>query len=289
MKRLIPAVLAVLATVFTGTAQTAGYDLSRVVYTRTDSAEVVDLLRRDTGGNDILYFARHFKGRPYVAHTLEVADPERLVVNLRELDCTTLVETVCALALTHRQGSDRFADYCRNLERLRYRGGRMDGYLSRLHYFTWWMHDNVSKGLFREVSDRRRFTAPMRVRNFYMSQHYADYRIPAAHPEWRDSIATLERAENGDDGFYLPQAATALTREQLGTVHDGDLVAIVTTKAGLDYSHLGFAVWGKDGRLHLLNASSVYKQVVEDSVRLSDYLARRKSFVGIRLLRLNEP
>ena len=33
MKRLIPAVLAALAATFTGTAQTAGHDLSRVVYT----------------------------------------------------------------------------------------------------------------------------------------------------------------------------------------------------------------------------------------------------------------
>ncbi len=289
MKKILSGALTACLTVLTATAQPDATGLSRVVYTRADSAEVVSLLRRDTGDNDVLCFARHFKGRPYVAHTLEVADPERLVVNLRQFDCTTLVETVCALALTRRQGSDRFEDYCRNLERLRYRSGRMNDYLSRLHYFTWWMHDNVAKGLFSEVCDGRHFTAPMVVRNAYMSAHYADYRLLAAHPEWRDSIAALERAENGPDGHYLPQTATALPKGRLGVVSDGDLVAVVTTKAGLDYAHLGFAVWGKDGKLHLLNASSVYKRVVEDSVTLNSYLAKRKSFTGIRLLRLNEP
>ena len=50
------------------------------------------------GENRPLFFARKFLGRPYVAHTLEKNDDERLVVNTRELDCTTLVETVSALS-----------------------------------------------------------------------------------------------------------------------------------------------------------------------------------------------
>lgn len=256
------------------------------VYTPSDSAEVVALLRADTGANDVLFYARHFVGRPYVAHTLEVADPELLVVNLRELDCTTLVETVCALAMTKRQGNDRFADFCRNLERLRYWGGQRNGYLSRLHYFTWWMHDNMAKGIVEEVSDTSHFTQPMVVRNGYMSRNAEKYKMLAAHPEWVPRIADLEREYNGPDGTYLPKWATALSRRQLSCVANGDIVAIVTTKAGLDYSHLGFAVWGKDGKLHLLNASMVYKRVVEDFVTLHDYLARYKTSVGIRLLRL---
>ncbi len=136
----------------------------------------------------------------------------------------------------------------------------MDGYLSRLHYFTWWMHDNIEKGLFIEVIDKVYFTAPKTVNNYYMSQHASDYKMLASHPEWVDSIRAMERY--------------------------GDIIAIVTTKAGLDYSHLGFAVWGRDQKLHLLNASMVYKRVVEDTVTLYDYLAKRKTSVGIRLLRL---
>ena len=50
---------------------------------------------------------------------------------------------------------------------------------------------------------------------------------------------------------------TSLSQKDLSAIHDGDLIAIVTTKKGIDYSHLGFAVWGKDGKLHLLNASSI--------------------------------
>ena len=69
----------------------------------TDSTFVMKALKEarslPSATNFPLHFARLFIGRPYVAHTLEVADPERLVVNTRQLDCTTLVENVTALTL----------------------------------------------------------------------------------------------------------------------------------------------------------------------------------------------
>lgn len=260
--------------------------LSVCLYTAADSVRIETLLRQNAGENDVLYYARQFLGVPYVGGTLEQADPERLVVNLRQLDCTTLVETVCALALTRRQGSECFADYCANLMRLRYWHGQMDGYLSRLHYFTWWMHDNVEKGLLVEVTDSLHCIAPIRVNNHYMSDHPDKYRFLKAHPEWVDSIARLEQRYNGDDGFYLPEAATGLDRKELGFIRDGDLVAIVTRKAGLDYSHLGFAVWGSDGRLHLLNASSIHHKVVEEPKTLRQYLREHPTSVGVRVFSL---
>ncbi len=261
--------------------------LESTYYTKADSAKIVQLLTlTPTGTSDVLYYSRQFKGIPYVASTLEVKDPEQLIVNTRELDCTTLVETVLALALTHRGGRTSFADYCRNLMRIRYRHGVMDGYLSRLHYFTWWMHDNMEKGIIEEVRDSLHFTEPITVSNNYMSLHAEKYPLLVRHPEWVDSIRSLERAQNGKDGTYLPKSATGLSQQQLSIIHDGDLVAIVTRKAGIDYSHLGFAVWGKDGRLHLLNASSIHHKVVEEAKTLNKYLSEHPSSIGIRLFRL---
>lgn len=260
--------------------------LRHTIYTAADSARVVSLLREEVKGGDVLFYARQFKGVPYVASTLEVADPERLVVNLRQLDCTTLVETALALAMTHRQGETSFAAYCRNLMSLRYWGGRMDGYLSRLHYFTWWMHDHLDRKLITEVRDDRHFTAPITVANHYMSRHADKYRLLAGHPARIDSIARLERRYNGPDGTYLPAALTGLSRRELSVIHDGDIVAIVTRKDGIDYSHLGFAVWGRDGKLHLLNASQLRHRVVEEPLTLREYLRQHPTSVGIRLFRL---
>lgn len=261
--------------------------LQQSIYTTTDSIKVVKLLKQETGKNDVLFYARQFKGVPYVAATLEVADPEQLVINLRELDCTTLVETALALAMTKRQGSESFADYCRNLQRLRYFDGDMNGYLSRLHYFSWWMHNNMDMGLINEVKLPKQYTTIINVQNKYMSAHPEKYKFLKAHPEWVDSIAQMEQRFNGPDGRYLPQEYVRLTRDKLSMIEDGDLVAIVTRKAGIDYSHLGFAVWGNDGQLHLLNASSIHHKVVEEPKTLYQYLKEHPSSIGIRLWRLN--
>ncbi|MBQ5909197.1 MAG: DUF1460 domain-containing protein [Bacteroidaceae bacterium] len=260
--------------------------LQTMVYAAEDSVRVEQLLQADCGENDVLFFARQFLGTPYVAHTLEVSDPEQLVVNLRQLDCTTLVETVNVLAITHRKGQKRFVDFCRNLEAYRYRGGRMQGYLSRLHYFDWWINDATERGLVSEVADKKHFTGRKRIENSYMSRHYGKYKMLAAHPEWADSLRAMETAGNGAVVSYLPEAKTGLTSRELSCINTGDIVAIVTTKAGLDYSHLGFAVWGRDGRLHLLNASSIHKKVVLEPMTLRQYLSKHSTSVGIRVFRL---
>lgn len=260
--------------------------LDSCIYTQADSVRVVELLKLQPTENDVLFYARQFKGLPYVASTLEVADPERLVINLRELDCTTLVETTLALALTKRQHGSSFEQYCQNLKRLRYWGGQMDGYLSRLHYFTWWMHDNINKGLVEEVKDAKHFTTPIRIANHYMSAHPDKYKFLKGNQKRVDSIAKLERSNNGPDGYYLSEDKTGLKKTTLRSIHDGDIVAIVTKKDGIDYSHLGFAVWGKDGYLHLLNASSIHHKVVEEPKTLRQYLREHPSSIGIRLLRL---
>lgn len=260
--------------------------LKHCVYTAADSAKVVELLKLQPGQDDVLFYARKFKGVPYVASTLEKKDPEQLIINLKQLDCTTLVETTLALTMTKRQGESTFEAYCKNLETLRYWHGKMNGYLSRLHYFTWWMHDNIDKGLIEHVKDAAHFTAPINVQNHYMSAHPDKYKFLKAHPEWVDSIKQLEQQYNGPDGFFLPANKTRLTPKELSSIHNGDIVAIVTRKDGIDYSHLGFAVWGKDNHLHLLNASSIHHKVVEEPKTLYQYLKEHPSSIGIRLLRL---
>lgn len=260
------------------------------VYSPADSLEIVRLLAR--GLRDFkpkeatLSFARHFVGRPYVGQTLEQTPSERLVVNLKGLDCTTLVETVAALTLTYSQQSTSFADFCANLRRLRYFDGRTDGYCSRLHYFGWWIADNERRGLVTSVPVPATLAAKFTWNVGYMSAHPDKYRHLAGQPARIDSIRALEQRFNGTVRTYLPKDKTGLSREQLAMIHDGDILAIVTSKRGLDYAHLGFAVWGRDGKLHLLNASSLYKKVVEDEVTLQTYLSRHPSFLGVEVLRL---
>ena len=126
---------------------------AQVTYSKEDSIKVVELLKSGAKYKCsdkkelILYYGNKLKGVPYVASTLEINHTERLIVNLHQLDCTTFVETVLALALTTSQGSVKWNDYCANLLKIRYKNGVINGYPSRNHYFLWWIESNRSQGI----------------------------------------------------------------------------------------------------------------------------------------------
>ena len=257
-----------------------------VVCAAADAAEVQRLLA-DKSLKTPLDFARKFLGRPYVAATLEVSDPEQVVVNLQGLDCATLVETSQALAMTRSEGKTDVASYSRNLEKIRYFDGKNRGYTSRLHYLSFWMADLTKRKVAKEVLLPQALTQPLEIRLNYMSTHAGSYPFLKNHPERVREIAQLERKYSGKVGRFLPKSNAGLSRQQLGAIHDGDIITVVTQKAGLDYSHQGIAFWGNDGKLHMLHASSERKRVIADERTLEDYLKRISHAKGIRVFRIS--
>lgn len=270
----------------------ADADAGRWQGNREDSVFVTKILadagREKAIGNVQLYFARKFLGRPYVAHTLEVGDDRTLVVNTRQLDCTTLVENVTALTLCFNEKRLTFGDYLAKLEQLRYRNGTANGYVSRIHYFTDWIESNAKRGLVSEVQGSNPpFSAVQTVKVDYMSTHPNAYKALREHPEYVEPIRKTERAITGKTYRYIPKGSILNTKLLRQTVHNGDIIAITTGKSGLDIAHLGFAVWRSDG-LHLLNASKIHGKVVDEPMTLRQYLMRHKSRTGIRLVRIKE-
>jgi putative xylanase len=217
---------------------------------------------------------------------LEVADPEQVVVNLQGLDCATLVETSQALAMTRREGKTDVASYTRNLEKIRYFDGKNRGYTSRLHYLSFWMADLTKRKVAKEVLLPQTLTQPLEIRLNYMSTHADAYPFLKNHPERVSEMARLEHKYSGKVGRYLPKSKAGLSRKQLGAIQDGDIITVVTQKAGLDYSHQGIAFWGNDGKLHMLHASSERKRVIADERTLEDYLKRISHAKGIRVFRI---
>lgn len=267
-------------------------DMTSVVFTVSDSVTVERLLRvgsKERGDeNRMVYYGRKFAGIPYVAHTLEKGDEERLIVNLRQMDCTTFVEYVVALSVCDMKGQKSFVDFCNNLARIRYRHGVVDGYASRLHYFTWWGEENERKKIVKEiVSDGPPFTAVQTIHIDYMSRHPSLYKRLKADARLVPVIREYEKETDGKKYRYIPKSLLGGTPKQLGNVHSGDIVSIITGKEGLDTSHVGIAVW-QNGRLHLMHASSLRKKVVLDEKTFYDYSMQQKSQLGIRVYRLME-
>lgn len=259
------------------------------VYTSTDSLCVVGLLceasqLKKKPANWMLYFGRKFIGKPYVGGTLDQTRNEVLVVNMRQLDCTTLVELVLALSITASHGETAFSCFLAHLLDVRYVAGRM-AYTSRQHYFTVWIEDNVREGLVNDIqSPVPPFNAVQTVNVNYMSTHISAYRMLAAHPEWLPGIRAMEKGVSGKRFRYISKRDINESALMRRTIHDGDIIVIITSRRGLDTSHIGIAVWHDDG-LHMLNASSIHHRVVEEPMLLRDYMRRHPSQLGIRIVR----
>lgn len=235
-----------------------------------------------------LFFARKFLGVPYVAHTLEINDDEQLVVNTRQLDCTTLVETVTALTLCAYRNLYSWHDYLNALVSMRYRNGIIEDYTSRIHYFTEWITSNTKTGIVTEIQEPDPpFSAVQQVSVNFMSTHPDSYKALRQHPEYIGRICQMEQQVSNQRFRYIPKSATRDYAVLRKAVADGDIIAITCRKKGLDIAHLGFAVW-KNGRLHLLNASQLHGKVVEEPKTLYGYLQEHPTHTGIRIIRINK-
>jgi len=232
-----------------------------------------------------MYFARKLKSVPYVARTLEGGECERLVVNLRQLDCTTYVENVIALYLCIKNEKTTFRDFCNYLRNMRYENGIVT-YPTRLHYFSYWIEQNTLTGIVREIVPQdSSVTEDSEYDIYYMSSNPEKYPALRKDTSLIDDIAEMEKYFDGKTYRYIPKAKLKNPESLQAFIKDGDIIAIVTNKKGLDISHIGFAAWQK-GNLHLLNASSIHKKVVEEPMSLYKYMMRHPSQTGIRIIRV---
>lgn len=267
---------------------TPAFAQNDIQYRRDDSLKVVKLieqgLRRAGDTNIILYFARSLKNIPYVAKTLDKNTSEQLVVNLRQMDCTTYVENVFALYLCVKNKKRQFDDFCNYLRLLRYDDGKIS-YIHRLHYFSQWIDSNTDKGFVSEVKIRDPQIAVKQTLHLdYMSKHPELYPALKNDPRLIEDIMNAETMLSGRTCQYIPKEIIKNHTLLYNIIQDGDILAIVTNKSGLDTSHIGIAVWHKDG-LHLLNASMIYKKVVEEPMTLYNYMKKHPSQIGIRVIR----
>ena len=230
-----------------------------------------------------MYFAKSFTGTPYKGGTLDAGLNESLMVRTDSLDCTTYVEIVLALYLSSLKDNIGYGGFKDALQLIRYRNGVINGYTSRLHYFSDWVANNEKKGILYEVTSRSNHSQ----RHFsinYMTKHSGLYRRLKEDSLSVNEMLCVEEKWKNYDMSYIPKE---LLKEHHNNIDicNGDILALTTNIDGLDVLHLGFAVW-VDGNIHLLHASSLYGRVVLDPMSLYEYLKDRKKHTGIRVIRV---
>jgi hypothetical protein len=236
--------------------------------------------------NEVLVeIGKSFIGTEYLAHGLETDGDEQLVINLLGLDCTTFVENVLALSRCVKEKQTSFEDYSEELQFIRYRDGIINGYPSRLHYFSDWIYNNVSKGIVEDITEQIVGKAIQFKLNF-MSTHPESYKQLNENPDLIPQIKIQEEEISSRIYYYIPKDEVELKEK---FINEGDIIAITTTVEGLDIGHLGIAVKMDDERIHLLHAPTVNTKVHITKEPLSDYLMKYKRHSGVIVLKPLEP
>jgi hypothetical protein len=223
-----------------------------------------------------------FLGTRYEGGVLDHGTTESLVVTFDAFDCQLFVETVLAIARGIRSGDLSYEGFLRRLEEQRYRSGVLDGYLSRLHYFTEWIRDNERRGIVKDVTRSMGGRVTTRRLDF-MSKHRNAYPRFAADDSVLEGIVEMERVLGETEIAYIPQEEI---RSVAVLMKPGDIIATATSVEGLDVSHTGFAYDRGDGAVGFLHAST--DGGVKVSPDLQAYVQSNKIQTGVLVVRPQE-
>lgn len=236
-------------------------------------------------GEVIAQVGKSFLGVDYEAHTLEKEGGEQLVIYLQGLDCTTFLENALVFGRCIKQNKTSFEDYMNELKKIRYRDGIIDGYPSRLHYFSDWIYNNVKKGIVKDIT-RDLGGKKIRFKTDIMSSKPELYRQLNENPRFISVIKKQEQEINKRDYYYLPNK---YVQPAYSGIQNGDLIAITTNLKGLDIGHVGIALKEADGQVYFMHAPLVGAKVEITKDPLHIYLSKVKKHTGIIVLRPYEP
>ncbi|HEX2867206.1 MAG TPA: N-acetylmuramoyl-L-alanine amidase-like domain-containing protein [Ignavibacteriales bacterium] len=282
-----------ILTLLTATVLITAMSYSQTVYTPKDKeicqekftlAVEKDLNKKPI--NDVIAeIGKSFLGLNYEAHTLESQGKEQLVVHLTGLDCTTFLENALVFARCIKSGKTSFDDYQAELTKIRYRQGKLNGYPSRLHYFSDWIFDNDSKGVVRDVT-KQIGGKPYNKKINFMTKNRREYAQISKNDENYKAIKDVESKINSREHYYIPKEDI---KNVEGKIKNGYLIAITSGLEGMDIAHVGIAVKLDDGRIHFMHAPIVGSKVQITDKPLADYLMKNRKQTGIMVMEPLEP
>lgn len=269
------------------------YSFSQTIFTPKDQEIcsskfqlAVDNKLSEIPVNDVIAeIGKSFLGLDYEAHTLETPGEEQLVVHLTGLDCTTFLENALVFARCVKQGKSSFEDYQKELTKVRYRGGKINKYPSRLHYFSDWIFDNAGKGIVKDIT-KEIGGKPYDKKVGFMTKNRDKYVQISKNDEYYNAVKATETAINSRMYSYIPKKEV---KDIESKIQNGYLIAITSGLDGMDIAHVGIAVKLDDGRIHFMHAPIVGAKVQITEKPLADYLMKNKSQTGIMVLQPVEP
>ncbi|MEO0846706.1 MAG: N-acetylmuramoyl-L-alanine amidase-like domain-containing protein [Cyanobacteria bacterium J06648_1] len=244
--------------------------------------QVAPYISQESMGKMIQQVSEQLLGAEYQAGLLDRSTQETLVISLQQFDCLLFIETVLAIAQNIAQPDSSYQAFTQKVENQRYWNGKMNGYCSRLHYFSDWLEDNQRRGNITNITSQLGGVDTVKKLNF-MTTHRSSYPNLAKSDLNFECLARVE-ASLSPNFNYIPTKNISNIYSQL---QPGDIVGVATNIPGLDFTHTGFVYQQPDGKMGLIHASPAGEVVIAQD--LQNYIENVKNAIGIVVSRASEP
>ena len=262
---------------------------SAVRFPQADQAQLTKLLqkaqqlRQHPWPRLLQTIALEFRGAAYQDGLLDQSPQEELVLSLSQFDCVLFVETVLGIARTLAVEPSSAQVFSKSVQNQRYRQGQMQGYCSRLHYFSDWIADNQRRGLVTNLTPVLG-GIPFKKQLNFMSQNRQSYtQLKDNDANWQ-CIQEMEARLQSLPLHYIPQRQIKSIESSL---QPGDIVAVATALPGLDVTHTGLVYQMPDQAKGLIHASP--GGAVRIAPDLATYVANVDQSIGIIVARPQDP
>jgi hypothetical protein len=195
-------------------------------------------------GEKIDYLSRQFLGIDYRENTLSGNSnkEELFVINFREVDCLTFLESVAALSL-----SRTFSEFKELLKKVRYHSGAV-AFENRNHFFTDWTAYNAD--FFHDITLLIGESETAVIEKIVNEKADGTLFIPGIQPIKRRIV-------------YLP--SIKVNSRVLQKMRTGDYIGIYSGESGLDVSHVGIFIREKDSFfLRHASSSEARRKVIDE-------------------------
>ncbi|NEP02354.1 MAG: DUF1460 domain-containing protein [Symploca sp. SIO2E9] len=234
-------------------------------------------------GEIIQAIAEEFLGKAYKAGLLDKYAQETLTISFTEFDCVLFVETALAIARGLALQDYSYQTFTNHIRNQRYLNGQLDGYCSRLHYFSVWIDDNQKRGTISNIVPELGGISLNKKLNF-MSRHR--HRYPRLLDNDANYQCIVEMEANLDPVTidYIPHSQI---RNVYSLLQPGDLIGIATSISGLDVTHTGLVYRFPDGNVGLIHASPIGEVTIARD--LHRYVVNVNNAIGILVARPLDP
>jgi hypothetical protein len=218
-------------------------------------------------------------GSEYKAGLLDQYSQETLVASLTQFDCVLFVETVLALTRGIIIQNYQYSTFIEHLTQQRYWNGNLNGYCSRLHYFSEWIADNQRREIVKNIGLDLGGIQINKKLNF-MSNHRSSYPQLVNNNQNYQCIQEMEKNLTNLTIDYLPTKQIKTVYNQLKS---GDIIGITTNISGLDVTHTGLVYRNQNGNIGLIHASPIGKVTIASD--LQTYVSKVENSTGILVAR----